>query len=148
MCQHFLLSAEARTLSLATLAVASVVYIYSGMPERGLKLIEKASQLEPIPRPWFAHPRGAAHIFLGEHEQAVADYRACLEAMPDYIWCNVNIIIPYMELGMTDEAGAQAREVLRINPDFDTATAVQVLRIRDPAIGEQWRDLLRQAGLP
>ncbi len=131
-----------------SLAYASVVYIYSGMPERGLELIEKATQLDSFPQPWFAHPKGAARIFLGDYEEALAHYRACLDALPDYIWCNVNIIVPYMALGMTDEARAQAREVLRINPDFDTATAVQVLRIRDTAIRDQWGGYLRQAGLP
>ena len=101
-----------------------------------------------MPLAWFAHPRAAAHIFLGEHEMAVAEYRARLKALPDFIWANVNIIVPYMELGMTDEARVQAREVLRINPAFDTATAVQILRIRDQATREHWRDVLRQAGLP
>jgi adenylate cyclase len=131
-----------------TLAIASVVHIFSGKPDRGLQQIEMATRLEPVPQAWFAHPRGSANIFLGEHERAIADLRGCLEAIPDYIWCNVNIVIPMMELGNIEEARAQAREVLRINPAFDTATAVQVLRIRDPAIREHWRDLLRQAGLP
>ena len=53
-----------------------------------------------------------------------------------------------MELGMVDDARAQAKEVLRINPAFDTETAVQVMRIRDPADREHWRKLLRRAGLP
>ena len=131
-----------------TLALASVVHISAGFPERGPQLIENASQLQPMPLAWFMHPRAAAHIFLGEHELAVAEYRACLKALPDFIWANVNIIVPYMELGMIDEARAQAQEVLRINPAFDTATAVQVLRVRDPVIREHWRTLLRQAGLP
>ncbi len=130
-----------------SLAYASVVYIYSGMPERGLELIEKATQLDPFPQPWFAHPKGAARIFLGDYEEALAHYRACLDALPDYIWCNVNIIIPLMELGMIDEAKAQAQQVLRINPDFDVATAVQVTRIMDPATRQRWQALLREAGL-
>jgi len=131
-----------------TLAFASLVYIYSGMPERGLELIQKAVQLNPIPPHWYAHPEGAARIFLGDHEEALADYRACLKKLPDEIWCNVNIIVPYVELGMIDEARAQARQVLRINPAFDAATAVQVVRIRDPVIREHWRESLRRAGLP
>ena len=130
-----------------TLAIASVVYIYSGKPDRGLQLIEMATRLEPVPQAWFAHPRGSANIFLGEYERAIADLRACLEALPDYIWCNVNIIIPYMELGMIDEAEAQVREVLRINPEFDVETAVQVTRIKDPASRQRWQALLREAGL-
>ena len=53
-----------------------------------------------------------------------------------------------MELGLIDEARAEALDVLRINPAFDSATAVQVVRIKDPAIRAHWQDLLRQAGLP
>jgi len=49
---------------------------------------------------------------------------------------------------MMEKAKAQAREVLRINPTFNTETAVQVMRIRGPDVREHWRNLLRQAGLP
>ena len=97
---------------------------------------------------WFDHPRGAARIFLGDYRGALLHYRTCLKALPDYIWCNVNIIVPYVELGMVDEARSQVREVLRINPEFNTETAVQVTRIRDPKTREHWRKQLRQAGLP
>jgi adenylate cyclase len=130
------------------LAPASVIFIYTGLPQRGLELIDKATQLDPVPPAWFDHPKGAARIFLGDYRGAITHYRKCLEALPDYIWCNTNIIVPYMELGMVDEAQAQAKEVLRINPAFDTETAVQVMRIRDPADREHWRKLLRRAGLP
>jgi adenylate cyclase len=129
-------------------AYASVVYIYSGMAQRGLDLIEKATELDPVPLAWFDHPKGAARIFLGDYQGAISHYRKCLEALPDYIWCNTNIIVPYMELGMIDDARAQAKAVLRINPAFDTKTAVQVIRIKDPADREHWRKLLRRAGLP
>ena len=131
-----------------TLAMASIVYSYSGKPERGLELIERATQLDPFPQNWFAHVEGVAHLFLGDHEQALARYRACVEELADFIWCKVNIIIPAMELGLIDEARAEARDVLRINPAFDSATAVQVVRIKDPVIRAHWQDLLRQAGLP
>lgn len=131
----------------ATLAYVSLVNSYSGRPERGLELIERAARLDPSAM-WFAHPKGAAQIFLGDYQQAIASYRRCLAALSEFFWCNVNIIIPYMELEMIDEARAQARVLLRLNPTFDTETAVAIYRIRDPEVQTHWRTLLGQAGLP
>ena len=46
-----------------------------------------------------------------------------LESLPDYIWCNVNVIIPYMELGMICEARARAQEV-PLGPGLQNVTAL------------------------
>ena len=121
---------------------------YSGRPIEGLDMINRAMRLNPIRPGWYFHPLGTAYLFLGQYKEAIENYEECLKRLPEYIWCNVNLVVTYMEADREEDARTQANEVLRINPKFDTETAVQVRRIKDPATRERWRTLLRQAGLP
>ncbi|MBI3989061.1 MAG: tetratricopeptide repeat protein [candidate division NC10 bacterium] len=127
-------------------AVFSAVSTQSGRPERGLEMMKKTMRLNPYPEDWYQAFLGLAYIFTERHEEAFTPLKKCSDRIPDYIFCHVHLIFAYMEAGREAEARAEAKEVLRINPNFSSDS--WVLAYKDPAVRKRMVSHLQKAGLP
>jgi adenylate cyclase len=129
-------------------AALSVFLAYSGYSEEALLTIEQAFQRNPIPEGWYYHPLGAALLFLGRTEEAIEKLDECVRRLPTYIYCNVNLTVAHMLMGNEEKARAQAKQLLRINPNFSSDSAVPIRRIKDPGVRDRFTAALKRAGLP
>jgi hypothetical protein len=63
-------------------------------------------------------------------------------------WPYVHVASALGHLGRSREATQVVGELLRVKPDFSTATIDETIRIKNPADREHLLDGLRKAGLP
>ena len=131
-------------------AALSLFLAYSGDAKGALLAIDNAFQRNPIPleEAWYYHPRGFAFLVQGKSEEAITNFQKCLDGLPDYIYCNVQLTAAYMLAGEEEKARTQAKQVLRVNPGFSVETSVVVRRIKDADLRNRIAAALRRTGLP
>ena len=90
----------------------------SGRPEQAIAPIKRAIRSNPIaPSNYFAS-LGEAYLLTARYGEAIAACKKALERSPDNIIALVELTAAYSLSGRGDEARAQAREVLRVQPRF------------------------------
>jgi tetratricopeptide (TPR) repeat protein len=104
-------------------------------------------RLDPYPPPFFYGGLGDSLLFARRVEEAIPVHRQCVELIPDFVWCRLGLTVDYALVGKTDQAAAQAKEALRINPKITAADHAYVREIADPAQRAEIVAALRRAGL-
>ena len=117
-----------------------------GRPAEGLEMIRRAFRLNPAAPAWYFEAMGWSHFALRQNEEASAAFAAAADRSPHDIGSRIGLTVAYQAAGREDEARAQAREVLRIDPEFSCADACA--EVVDPVLRERQTALLRQVGLP
>ena len=111
--------------------------------------IRRAIALAPAHPPWFTAVLGAIHLFLGRFEEAIPIEKQAIERVPDSIWPHIFLAATYAALERAEEAHAEAREVLRIEPRFVLEEwAPHALPLKEEAFYQRMVERLRAAGLP
>jgi adenylate cyclase len=125
------------------------VLSHAGEAEEGIKLIEKAMRLNPIPPVHYLQYLAEAYSNLGRHEDAIEVYKKLLQRSPDYLFAHTGITCNFIASGREEEAHQQAQEILRLDPAFSVDKYAEnlMLVIEDKAEAEQWIEALRKAGL-
>jgi adenylate cyclase len=116
-----------------------------GRPAEGLEMIQRAFRLNPSAPGWYFAAKGWSHFALRQHDEAVAAFGEAVARSPDDLESRIGLTIAHQAAGREDEARAQAREVLRIDPEFSCSEART--HVVDPVLRERQLALLRQAGL-
>ena len=91
---------------------------------------------------------GIVNYMLKRYGEAVRRLRECTLGMPNVQWPHAWLAAGYARLGQLEEAGAEAADVLRINPAFTIESWKRTAPFKDPKDLEHLIDGLRKAGLP
>jgi adenylate cyclase len=103
-------------------ALYTVALGRAGKYQEALQQIKRAIRLSPIYPAWYLHTLGSLSFALGDNEQAVSAYRACIKATdPDSAF--MPIVRVWLAICLASTAhDAEARtviaEVLRFDPNF------------------------------
>lgn len=128
------------------------IMLYSGRFEESLQLIKKGMRLCPKPRPFYPWSLGYAYFMLGRYEEAIETGKhlleRCLKGECPPEWARQILIVSYMELGMEEEARAEAQEVLRARPTMSLELHRRGHPYKDSAHLERLLSALRRAGIP
>lgn len=135
----------------SAIALALAGWIESNLanPITALELLERAERLSPRdPRGWFI-VSGLAFTYLacGRHEEAVTVARKALLQNPRFAVRRV-LAAALGKLGRKDEAAAEVRELLAMDPQLSIANLRTRLMFMDEGIWQNYADGLRRAGLP
>ncbi|MBA7680690.1 Lipopolysaccharide assembly protein B [subsurface metagenome] len=128
------------------------IMLYSGRFEEGLTLIKKAMRLCPMPRVWYPVMLGMAYNNLERYEEAIPVLKQLLERCrrgecpPN--WAQAGLIVSYIGLGREEEARAEAKELLRVDPTYSLERYRKQSFHKDPAHLEWVLSALRKAGIP
>lgn len=125
-----------------THALLALFLPYVGRSQEALEHIQKAWRLSPFPEDWYFDALGRTYHGAGRYDEAIAAWNECIRRLPDYIWCRVELTFTYMKTGREEEAREQAKEVLRINPQFSISDWAKMV------FPESEVALLRKTGLP
>ena len=125
----------------------ALVLIYSGQPEEALQYTRKAMRLNPHYIPQYPLFLGRAYYGFREYEKAIVSLKEAVDLNPDFLPPHRMLACAFAQLGRSDEAKAEAGEVLRIDPTF-TIAGEQALPFRKATDLEHYLDGLRKAGLP
>jgi adenylate cyclase len=122
--------------------------IYTGEPARAIKVVKANMRLDPFQPVHAFHCMGQANYMLKRYGEAVRWLRECTSRLPDVQWPHVWLASAYAQSGQSEEARAEAAEVLRINPGFTIESWKRVAAYKDPKDAEHRLDGARKAGLP
>ena len=86
---------------------------------------------------------------MGRYEEAIAAQKGALSRNPNLLFSHICLAACYSMAGRDEEARAQVKEVLRLNPNFSLETLGRQAQAfyKDPADGKPMGDALRKAGL-
>jgi adenylate cyclase len=79
--------------------------------------LRHAWQLDPF-APFISFTYAGRLFYIREHEEAAAVLEQAIRKTPDFIGLHGMLAVVYAEMGRVEDAQAQGRQVLRINPNF------------------------------
>jgi len=119
----------------------------TGRAEEAIGLVKKAMRLNPRYPSWYSFYLGQAYLLIGQHEEAVVEFKKVFTRTPDFWPAHADLAVAYIELGREAEAQVEVTEVLRISPQFSLEVARQTWPYKDPTTLERYLSALRKAGL-
>ena len=121
---------------------------YCSRAEEALVWARRALRLSPICPIFYLSSLGHAYLLCGRHEEAIAAYKGALARDSEFVRALTGLARTYMRAGREEEARAEARKILEINPRFSLQDYEGRLPYKDPALRDAAIADLRQAGLP
>jgi adenylate cyclase len=116
---------------------------WSGKPAEALEVAERAIRQDPERSDFHLHAIGVAYYKLGRPAEAIGPLKRFIEAYPVFPEARYILTASYVELGMMEEARAEAAKVLKSSPGFSLKGGIfKGLNPQDPLISD-----LRKAGL-
>jgi adenylate cyclase len=120
---------------------------YVGRPQDAIASFKKAIRLNPIPETWYLQNLGRSYRMVGRYEDSIATYKKVFHRTPDNLFAHAGLTATYSVAGRLDEARAQAKEVLRVQPKFSAERYIKKFPFQDKAETERLIDALQKAGL-
>src|SRR5262249_54556232 len=118
-----------------------------GKTEEALEAAAQALRLQSFIADEHLASVGTAYAVAEHYAEAVAPLQRYLNRYPNRLDIHLMLAAVYSELGQAAEAQAEAKEVLRLNPNFSLEVHKQRVPIKDPAVLERHLAALRKAGL-
>jgi len=120
---------------------------YSSRYSEAISAFEKTIRLDPIPP--YVTLNGLAHSLrmVGRYEEAVTIFKKLLQKLPDNLQGQMGLTATYSMMGRDADARAQAKEVLRIDPNFSVDSYSKRWGYKNKDDWNRYMDALRKAGL-
>ena len=118
--------------------------VYAGQPEASIPFFERAMQLNPHYPDWYLWHLADAHDAMGRPAVVIATVLRMQNPAEGRRLLAAN----YAHLNMMDVAHAQAREVMRLHPDFRVSNWSLRPPYRDAAVLARFIEGMLEAGLP
>jgi adenylate cyclase len=126
------------------LAFSVDILIYCGRVQEAMQGCHRALRLDPNPPDWFWWQLGLCHFHLGEYDNA-------LEAFGHMIALDAPrrlLAATYAHLDRLEEAHYEARQYMKVFPDFSIREWARTEPYVDPKELQRYVDGMRKAGLP
>ena len=120
---------------------------FSGRPEEGISLVERAMRLNPRYPVLYLQNLGSASRLAGRYKESIAVAKKILARQPNFPPAHFMLVFGYAQLGQLEEARAAGAEFQRVNPTFSLEGWRRMAPFKDPALVEQDIAALRKAGL-
>jgi adenylate cyclase len=127
------------------LARSAAFYSFNGEPDKALKLLEKAEDLDGLLPVWCVEERGIAYFCAGQFEQAV---QALTELPSQTSRSRLYHCAALIALGRPADAKVVMQKALAVNKDLTAAEFFSKETWRDMAFRRKLRHDLIAAGLP
>jgi len=129
-------------------SVMGAVLFYREKPHDAIAMLQKSIRLSPIPSGSVILIRLACSYWMtGQSEEAIRSFKRLLELWPDNLHGRALLAATYSTCGRDSEAQAEAKNVLRIDPNFSVERYIKSLTVKNEILLEQWATGLRKAGL-
>jgi adenylate cyclase len=116
-----------------------------GRTSEALKIVDETALRDPIPASSYWELRSIILFQLGRYEEVL---QSTSNKYPLQHWDHAYLAAAYVKLGREVEARAEAKEVLRMKPDFSILAYAKQDPFKNPADQARLLDAFRAAGLP
>ena len=113
-----------------------------------ISFAEQAIRLDPYPPAITFRHLGTCYSRVSRYEEAITAFKKALQKNPDDIFTHLSLAVIYVKLDREEEARAEAKEVIRIDPKFSLATFAETISRKDQVWMDKWIEYMRKAGLP
>ena len=83
-----------------------------------------------------------------EYEKALKAYKKALQRSPNAFSTHAHLAVLYVLLDRQEDAGAAAKKVLELFPNFSVERIAKTLPFKNQAFRKLFVDAMRKAGLP
>ena len=133
-------------------ALQAQTMMYLGRSDEAVSLAERAIRLSPYYPAWYLLSLGGAYRNAGRCGEAITAFTKLLERSKqgefNVMFAHINLAGAYANCSRAEEAKAQVNEVLRINPNLTAEFIDSTSFYQDPNDLIQYKESLREAGLP
>jgi adenylate cyclase len=124
----------------------SVAEVTEVNPEEALHAAERAIRLDPAARDSYAYLIGIAYNEMGRYREAIPFCKRTIAVFPNHMGAHLGLVLAYAELNRSQDAHAEAAEVMRISPHFVNGPPEKDI-FKNADFNERvWKDF-RKAGL-
>jgi adenylate cyclase len=124
------------------------VLFFLDKPHDAIPMFQKSLRLSPIPISSAVLIRlSASYLVAGQREEAMGPIVRLLELWPDNLHGRAILAAYYANSGRDSEARAEAKHVLRIDPNFSVERYIKSLTTKNQMILGEWTTGLHKAGL-
>lgn len=125
--------------------LATVLY-YAGRPKEGLKMIEKAENINPVHPSNYPFHKGQALFILKRYDEAIKAFKNGLKQNPTSQRLRVWLAAAYAQVGQMEEAQWEAVQVLAEDPHFKLGRLPELFPFKDPEDLNHFNAALRKVG--
>jgi tetratricopeptide (TPR) repeat protein len=128
----------------------AAILLTTGRSEEAREMLDKAMRLNPAPPAWYFNILGNVYAVSGRPAEAVATHKRVFDHNPshaDAFSAHLELTLLYIRLGQEEEARTEAKEILKIVPNFSVEVWGQRNPSKDRAQTERSMADLRKAGL-
>src|SRR5262249_3174811 len=123
--------------------------INAGNAKQAVDILQAYMRLDPFYAPLTSGILGFAHYMLKQYPQALPAIRDFVSRAPRLLAGRVLLAATYAPMGRTEEARAEAAEVMRLQPNYTIGgIARRIVAFKEAKDGNHYFGGLREAGLP
>ena len=131
----------------ASFVAKAQILNFLGKPDKAIDLVKYAIRLSPIYPPFYPAILASAYFNSARYSEAVSTAKEVLERDRDNLDALLVLTAANMALGQSDDADLGAKEVLRVEPDFNLDSFVSSQPYKDRQTIEQLIEMLKRVGL-
>ena len=124
------------------------ILCFTGEPEQGVAIIEKALRLNPIPPTRIYFGLGTAYTMKGDFEKGAEILKYCIEKEPNTLNPYLPLTACYIVLNHMGKARETVNKILKIDPNFSLKYFEGSMPLKDKELNRLYFANLRKAGLP
>ena len=123
--------------------------MFSGRPAEAVPWFKKAMRLNPFDNTIAPVALGMAYYFLGRHDEAISILKDVVRNDPNFFQGHIYLAATYAESGQDDEAHAEIKELLRLNPKLSLESMKRLTQRvwKKESDSDRFVQALRKAGL-
>jgi TolB-like protein/Flp pilus assembly protein TadD len=120
---------------------------FAGRAEEAIPILKKAIRLDPHAPGFYLNVLAGAYRETGKYEEAIVWCEKAVQQNAKNVLFRVTLCSVYSLTGRMDEARAQAKEIMRLNPNFSVERFARTDPQKNEVVKKRYIDALRRAGL-
>ena len=118
---------------------------FADRPEEAIPIIKKGLRINPTAPSGYFNTMAIAYRMLEKYDQAIEYLEAGIQRSPDELFSHLNLSACYILAGREQDAYAEAKEVLRLNPNFTVDQFDKALQLKNQEEKKRFIGALREA---
>jgi len=121
--------------------------LFADRAAEAVPILKKAIRLDPHTPGWYMHVLASAYRDIRKYEEAIEWGEKAVQQNPKNVLSRKILCSIYSLAGRMDEARDQAKDIMRLNPNFSVDQVARTDPQKNQAVKKRYINALRKAGL-